>query len=115
MGAALMQAQNWSAQRAKEAVPRLFGVIGLARDTLHREAPELAHASNADHPLDAVLPGQDVALAQRGRRRRFAVVRAAVVRAQRGGDALGRRGDMGRIRRAPVGPDRFGIGRRHEP
>ena len=23
-------------------MPRLFGVIGLARDTLHREAPELA-------------------------------------------------------------------------
>jgi hypothetical protein len=28
-------------------VPRLFGVIGLARDTLHREAPELAR--DADH------------------------------------------------------------------
>ncbi|HEY1722909.1 MAG TPA: ParA family partition ATPase [Magnetospirillaceae bacterium] len=35
-------ALDWSAQRAKEAVPGLFGVIGLARDTLHREAPELA-------------------------------------------------------------------------
>ena len=35
-------ALDWSAQRAKEAVPRLFGVVGLARDTLHREAPELA-------------------------------------------------------------------------
>ena len=33
---------DWSEQRAKEALPRLFGVIGLARDTLHREAPELA-------------------------------------------------------------------------
>lgn len=40
-------ALDWSAQRAKEAVPRLFGVIGRARDTLHREAPELAR--NADH------------------------------------------------------------------
>ena len=40
-------ALDWSAQRAKEAVPRLFGVIGLARDTLHREAPELAR--DADH------------------------------------------------------------------
>jgi chromosome partitioning protein len=37
-GAAL----DWSERRAKEGVPRLFGVIGLARDTLHREAPELA-------------------------------------------------------------------------
>jgi chromosome partitioning protein len=35
-------ALDWSEQRAKEGVPRLFGVIGLARDTLHREAPELA-------------------------------------------------------------------------
>ena len=40
-------ALDWSAQRAKEAMPRLFGVIGLARDTLHREAPELAR--DADH------------------------------------------------------------------
>ena len=40
-------ALDWSAQRAKESLPRLFGVIGLARDTLHREAPELARA--VDH------------------------------------------------------------------
>ena len=40
-------ALDWSAQRAKAAVPRLFGVIGLARHTLHREAPELAR--HADH------------------------------------------------------------------
>ena len=32
-------ALDWSEQRAKEGVPRLFGVIGLARDTLHRERP----------------------------------------------------------------------------
>src|ERR1700733_11640852 len=42
-------ALDWSAQRAREAVPRLFGVIGLARDTLHREAPELAR--NVDHVI----------------------------------------------------------------
>jgi len=35
-------ALDWSDQRAKEGLPRLFGVIGLARDTLHQEAPELA-------------------------------------------------------------------------
>lgn len=35
-------ALDWSEQRAKEGLPRLFGVIGLARDTLHREAPEIA-------------------------------------------------------------------------
>jgi chromosome partitioning protein len=40
-------ALDWSAQRAREAIPRLFGVVGLARDTLHREAPALAR--DADH------------------------------------------------------------------
>src|ERR1700691_3551880 len=35
-------ALDWSEQRAKEVLPRLFGVIGLARYTLHGEAPELA-------------------------------------------------------------------------
>ncbi len=40
-------ALDWSQQRNREGLPRLFGVVGLARDTLHREAPELAR--NADH------------------------------------------------------------------
>uniref|UniRef100_Q11FV1 Plasmid segregation oscillating ATPase ParF n=1 Tax=Chelativorans sp. (strain BNC1) TaxID=266779 RepID=Q11FV1_CHESB len=40
-------ALDWSQQRSREGLPRLFGVIGLARDTLHREAPELAR--NVDH------------------------------------------------------------------
>jgi chromosome partitioning protein len=40
-------ALDWSEQRAKERLPRLFGIVGLARDTLHREAPEIAR--NADH------------------------------------------------------------------
>jgi chromosome partitioning protein len=40
-------ALDWSEQRAKERLPRLFGIVGLARDTLHREAPEIARA--ADH------------------------------------------------------------------
>ncbi len=40
-------ALDWSEQRAKEGLPRLFGVIGLSRDTLHREAPEIARS--ADH------------------------------------------------------------------
>jgi chromosome partitioning protein len=40
-------ALDWSEQRAREGVPRLFSVIGLARDTLHREAPEFAR--DADH------------------------------------------------------------------
>lgn len=40
-------ALDWSEQRAREGRPRLFGVIGLARDTLHREAPEIAR--DVDH------------------------------------------------------------------
>ena len=40
-------ALDWSQQRHRERLPRLFGVIGLARDTLHREAPEMAR--DVDH------------------------------------------------------------------
>ncbi|ALV26165.1 MULTISPECIES: ParA family partition ATPase [Hyphomicrobiales] len=40
-------ALDWSQQRAREGLPRLFGVVGLARDTLHREAPEIA--GGVDH------------------------------------------------------------------
>ena len=40
-------ALDWSEARNREGLPRLFGVVGLARDTLHREAPELAQ--DADH------------------------------------------------------------------
>ena len=40
-------ALDWSEQRGREGLPRLFGVVGVARDTLHREAPELAR--DADH------------------------------------------------------------------
>ncbi len=35
-------ALDWSQQRSHQGLPRSFGVVGLARDTLHREAPELA-------------------------------------------------------------------------
>jgi chromosome partitioning protein len=40
-------ALDWSEQRSREGLPRLFGVIGLSRDTLHREAPEIAR--DVDH------------------------------------------------------------------
>src|SRR5271170_16761 len=40
-------APDWSEQRLKESWPRLFGVVSLARDTLHREATALAR--DADH------------------------------------------------------------------
>ena len=35
-------ALDWSERRSHEGLPRSFSTIGLARDTLHREAPELA-------------------------------------------------------------------------
>lgn len=40
-------ALDWSQQRAREGLPRLFGTLGLARDALHREVPELART--VDH------------------------------------------------------------------
>jgi chromosome partitioning protein len=40
-------ALDWSGQRTKEALPRLFRVLAVARDTLHHEAPEIA--GNANH------------------------------------------------------------------
>ena len=40
-------ALDWSEQRGRESWPRRFGVLGLARETLHRELPALAR--DADH------------------------------------------------------------------
>jgi chromosome partitioning protein len=40
-------ALDWSEQRSKEGLTRLFDVLGLARDTLHVEAPEIAR--DVDH------------------------------------------------------------------
>ncbi|USI71533.1 ParA family partition ATPase [Sphingomonas morindae] len=40
-------ALDWSQARSRDGAPRLFGVVGLARDTSHREAPELARG--VDH------------------------------------------------------------------
>lgn len=45
-------ALDWSQQLAREGLGRLFGIVGLARDTLHSEAPEIAR--NAD---DVVIDG----------------------------------------------------------
>jgi len=42
-------ALDWSAQRERAGHSRLFGVVGLARETLHREVPHLA--SGVDHVL----------------------------------------------------------------
>ena len=35
-------ALDWAQARAHAGLPRTFGVVGLPRDTLHREAPDLA-------------------------------------------------------------------------
>ncbi len=45
-------ALDWSEQRGREGLPRLFGVLGLARETLHRELPEIAR--DADHVVERV-------------------------------------------------------------
>ena len=40
-------ALDWSQARAANAAQRLFGVVGLARETLHREIPDMARS--VDH------------------------------------------------------------------
>lgn len=40
-------ALDWTQRRAQQGLPRLFSAVGLARETLHQEAPELAR--RADH------------------------------------------------------------------
>ncbi|GLI25552.1 chromosome partitioning protein [Xanthobacter flavus] len=40
-------ALDWSQRRAESGLPRLFGVLGLPRETLHAEVPDIARG--ADH------------------------------------------------------------------
>ena len=40
-------ALDWVQRRAQQGLARLFGAVGLPRETLHQEAPELAR--RADH------------------------------------------------------------------
>ena len=42
-------ALDWSQRRQQKGLRRLFGVVGLARETLHLEAPELAR--HVDHVI----------------------------------------------------------------
>jgi chromosome partitioning protein len=46
---------DWSEQRARRRLDRLFGVISLARDTLHRETPELTLFAADLTPIPAQL------------------------------------------------------------
>lgn len=39
-------ALDWADQRLREGLPRLFGVLGLARETLHKELPDLARETD---------------------------------------------------------------------
>ncbi len=40
-------ALDWTQRRSQHSLPRLFSAVGLARETLHQEAPELARC--CDH------------------------------------------------------------------
>lgn len=42
-------ALDWTQRRSQQGLPRLFSAVGLARETLHQEAPELA--LHADHVI----------------------------------------------------------------
>ena len=42
-------ALDWAEQRVREGLPRLFGVVGLARETLHKELPDLGR--DVDHVI----------------------------------------------------------------
>ncbi|OLU13215.1 ATPase [Pseudomonas sp. PA1(2017)] len=42
-------ALDWAQRRSQQGLPRLFSAVGLARETLHQEAPELA--LRADHVI----------------------------------------------------------------
>ncbi len=39
-------ALDWTQRRSQNGLPRLFSAVGLARETLHQEAPELARRSD---------------------------------------------------------------------
>lgn len=78
-------ALDWSAQRERAGHPRLFGVVGLARETLHREVPHLA--SGVDHVL---IDGPPRVIAERssGGRCRRAASRALVRSAMLASDVV---------------------------
>ena len=53
---------DWTQRRSSEGLPRLFSAVGLARETLHQEAPELAR--RADHVVIDGPPRIAAALAR---------------------------------------------------
>ena len=63
-------ALDWSEQRARQGLPAPFSIVGIARDTLHREAPAIARrvdhvvidGSRLDAPMRSTLLASDLAL-----------------------------------------------------
>jgi chromosome partitioning protein len=53
-------ALDWSEQRARQGLPAPFSIVGIARDTLHREAPAIAR--RVDH---VVIDGSRLAAMMR--------------------------------------------------
>jgi len=51
-------ALDWTQRRSQQGLPRLFSAVGLARETLHQEAPELTRSAllAADRVLVPVQP-----------------------------------------------------------
>lgn len=47
-------ALDWTQRRSQQGLPRLFGAVGFAHETLHQEAPELAR--RCDHVVIDVPP-----------------------------------------------------------
>ncbi|MBB6290653.1 hypothetical protein FBY10_115119 [Pseudomonas sp. SJZ103] len=41
---------DWTQRRGQQGLPLLFSALGLARETLHQEAPELARTRRASPP-----------------------------------------------------------------
>ena len=63
-------ALDWSEQRARQGLPAPFSIVGIARDTLHREAPAIARrvnhvvidGSRLAAPMRSTLLASDLAL-----------------------------------------------------
>ena len=65
---------DWTQRRSQQGLPRLFSAVGLARETLHQEAPELARRAEELAEIQAreqaEASGQQQATTSRPRRER---------------------------------------------
>lgn len=60
---------DWTQRRSQQGLPRLFSAVGLARETLHQEAPELAASRSRHHRRPATHRGTGALRAAGGRAR----------------------------------------------